>query len=385
MGERNFAVIAAMAVVVGILVPAGGTTAKALADVPPAKPNVVLVLSDDQGPDLEAGLPYLSSQPFGNWIKFSRAYLNNPLCCPSRATILSGQYSHHTGVENNSSGQNFNENATIATWLKASGYRTALFGKYLNGYPFGSFYVPPGWTDWVVSDSGGDYYDYNLFDGQTTKHYGSAAADYSTDVLADRASEFLRSTSEPFFAELSLHAPHDPFTPAPRHQAALGNVSIPRRPNFNEADVSDKPASIRSLSKMSAGQESNRIEDKRQSMRSLLAVDEAIKKIVDTLNERGILDDTIIIFMTDNGYTLGEHRFVGKRCQYEECVGTPFMVRVPGQQQRTESHLVGNVDLASTLAELAGTTPTISQDGRSLVPVLYNGDDSNWRTGYLIH
>lgn len=245
--------------------------------------------------------------------------------------------------------------------------------------------MPPGWTDWLVSGGGGDYYDYTLFDGQGTKSYGSSEADYSVDVLADKASAYLTQVPEPFFAELSLHAPHDPFTAAPRHTAALNDVSITRRPSFNEDDVSDKPSTIRSLSKLTAEKEAKRFEEKRQSMRALLSVDDAVRKVIETLRTRGILDNTILLFMTDNGYTLGEHRLpAGKRCQYEECVGTPFMVRVPGQTTRTDSHVVGNVDLASTFAELAGTAPTITQDGRSLVPLFYGPVPSQWRSGFLI-
>jgi arylsulfatase A-like enzyme len=230
---------------------------------------------------------------------------------------------------------------------------------------------------------GGEYYGYTLqLNPPDTETHGRAPADYSTDVFAAKAAEFVTTMPEPFFMTVSFFGPHDPYVPAPRHAGVPVDVTL--NPAFNEADMSDKPALVSSRQRLD-GQTwvAKRMEQKRDSVRAVLSVDEGIKRIVDSLVARGVYDNTVIVFMTDNGYSLGEHRWIGKRCQYEPCVRTPFMIRVPWLDGRTESRLVGNVDLASTFTELAGTKPTIEQDGRSIIRLLHD-ESIPWRTGLLL-
>lgn len=346
------------------------------------KPNIVLILTDDQHIHHLKNMPYLSSYPNGHWVTFTNAYENVSLCCPSRANILSGQYAHHTGVTSNGSGGKLRDDSTIATWLKSAGYRTALVGKYLNGYPFsGKPPIPPGWDYWIAFHDGQDYYNYELNENGTVKSYGSAAQDYSTDVFYNRAISFLDTTSpdQPFFLYFSTQAPHQNFTPAPRHIGMYKNLPVFYGPNFNEADVSDKPAWVRNLPLLT----SNTDNGQRKASETLLAVDEAIQGIMDNIEAKGQLDHTVVIFLTDNGFSFGAHRWQEKRCVYEECVKTPLMIRYPWTDTRTESRLVQSVDLAPTIAELAGTTPAHQVDGRSLVPLL-NQTATEWRSSILL-
>lgn len=348
---------------------------------------MLVVLTDDQMIGaLGRGMPYLSSEPGAHWVSFTNAFVHYPLCCPSRATILSGLYAHHHGVKSNSGGKRFNDSSTLATWLDQTGYETALIGKYLNDYPFSDRpdnYIPPGWDRWFAFRTQA-YYDYQLNENGTWVSYGSTAADYSTDVLAGKAQAFLSSATEPFFLYFSTQAPHRPFTPAPRHKGRLAGVPITRTPNFNEADVSDKPTWVRNLPLFTASEENGLDSGQRTASETLFAVDEAIKTFMDTLSARGILDNTVIIFMTDNGLSYGHHRWAKeKRCVYEECVSTPLMIRYPWTEARTESRLSLNTDIAPTIAELAGVSMPYRPDGFSLVPRLTNSA-TDWRSSVLL-
>jgi arylsulfatase A-like enzyme len=352
------------------------------ANADPAKPNIVLILTDDQTFDSMAMLPFLGTRPGGHWVEFSNAFINTSLCCPSRASILSGQYSHHTGVIANDRGASFNESSTLATDLNGAGYRTMLEGKYLNHYPFNRpLYIPPGWTDWFASIGDPAYYNYTMNDNGTSVSFGSTAADYQSDVLAARAEQFIdASGTNPFFLYASFLAPHPPYTPAPRHAAVP--VTITHSPNFNEADVSDKPLWIQNKPLLDAGRAHSQDVAKANAFRSLLSVDEAISRIWDALIRNNVADNTVIVFMTDNGRAFGEHRHIGKGCVYEECSRTNLLIRDPLATAHVESSLVSNVDLAPTFAQLAGTVPGRPVDGISLVPLL-RGTGTSSRTGLL--
>jgi arylsulfatase A-like enzyme len=364
----------------------------------PLRPNVVLILTDDQRYDTvgsehgAAGadvMPSVRAALAGEGIEFTRAFVTTPLCCPSRASILTGRYAHHTGVLDNESIEAFDESSTLATWLSDAGYRTGLYGKYLNGYRGivlgGNPYVPPGWDEWhAFVDTA--YYDYSLLENGVLVSYGATPEEYSTDVLRDKALAFVRDSvarGAPFYLHFSPIAPHRPAIPAPRHEGRFEGVAPHRPPSWNEADASDKPGWVRNQT-LSAGELDFLDATRRDMLETLLAVDEAITALIGVLRDEGVLDDTLVIFLSDNGYHWGEHRLAGKGAPYEESIRTPLFVRYPrlAPLARTESRLAANVDLAPTIAELAGATPTHPVDGRSLVRLL-DGTARNWRTHVL--
>ena len=340
------------------------------------RPNIVVILTDDQSFESVAAMPYLSQQK--DWVVFDRAYVNVALCCPSRATVLSGQYSHHTGVEANRDGPRFREADTVATWLQAGGYTTGMIGKYLNGYPWGrGSYVPPGWDRWHVFVKVG-YYDYTLNQNGIVSSHGSRPADYSTDVLARKATKFISAQSSPFFLMVAPNAPHSERIPAPRHRSAP--VALPSPVSLNEGDVSDKPAWVRGIALRDIDKMN---EERRRQYRTNLAIDDLVRKVTNSLRAKGVLDETVILFTTDNGFSFGEHRHFRKICPYEECMRVPMLARHPGAKGRHVDELVQNVDLATTIADLAGVKPSIVQDGRSLAPLLRDAGGP-WRDQLLM-
>lgn len=364
--------------------------------------DVVLILTDDQRWDaLE--FPTLQTEMIAKGVTFSQAFVPNPICCPSRASILTGRYSHGTDVYKNNPPHggfdtftgNGSDSSTMATWLRSAGYTTGFIGKYLNGYGVGDTdYVPPGWDRWVAMAlagvEGGDvggYYDYVLsVDGVDTS-FGSAEEDYSTDVLAAYATDFIAEA--PAHAPLLLYfaprAPHKPTTVAARHTAEFSQLAPLASPNLNEADVSDKPSYVRSLPVLSSSQMQSNQALRRRHYRTLLAVDEALAAILRQLEESGRLQDTMIVFMSDNGLLFGEHRWKGKEVPYEESIRVPFIVRydpLTGGQASTVGEMVLNVDVAPTFAELAGVPATTAQ-GLSLLGLI-DGSTSTWRTDFLL-
>jgi len=346
----------------------------------PRRLNIVFVLTDDQSVESVAKMPFVGS--YGKWITFRNAFINNPMCCPSRATIATGLYSHHTGIENNGDRGKFDDSSTIATWLHAAGYRTALFGKYhlgLHGEP--PTYVPPGWDQWAKFD--GAYYDYTLNENGRLVRYGSTPKDYSTDVLARKSIDFIKGAKAgtPFFLYLSTFSPHDGYTPAVRYANRFKNEPIRHTASFNEADMSDKPAWWRALAPRKMPDIDNA---RRKQYASLLAVDDAVKAIFGTLRAKGLLSNTVIFFMTDNGFSFGEHRWRGKGCAYDPCVRTPLLVAYPGEGRRNVSALVSNIDIAPTFADLAHARPTTPVDGRSLVPLITGATPVNWPKQVLL-
>jgi arylsulfatase A-like enzyme len=374
---------------------AGGALAAVVALLPfgaPADPdprwNVVVVVTDDQStaslPHDPPVMPFLqgaSSDPSDHWVVFSNAFANTPLCCPSRATLLTGRYAHEHGVLRNEDGPALDEGTTIAAWLDAAGYHTGMVGKYLNQYPFGRApFVPRGWDRWwgkAQGDARSVYYDYTLIQNGVATPFGSAPTDYLTDVLADRAVEFLAGApeDEPFLLWFAPTAPHPPWTPAPRHEGAFSDLPVVEPPSVGELDVGDKPAWIRASRRLGPAARAGLVEARRRSFETLLAVDEAIETIVRTLRSRGLLDRTVIVVVSDNGFSFGEHRWVKKSCPYEACTRVPLLIRFPPAAHAVEPLLTSTIDLAPTIAELAAVDVPATVDGSSLLPVLTGGDD----------
>jgi arylsulfatase A-like enzyme len=328
---------------------------------------------------------------------FERSFVNYSLCCPSRATFLTGQYMHNHGVLGNQAPnggfnrfQDLHGRNNLAVWLRRAGYHTAMIGKYLNGYS-NNPRVPFGWADWqAVAPDTQKVYDYTLNDNGTLVHYGTRPADFKQDVLTGRAVDLIdrRAPRErPFFLWLTYTAPHGggpnpnpnpPFNcngtakPAPRHAHAFDSEPLPRPLNFNEADVSDKPAAIRNRPLLTAGEIANIQRRYRCRLESILSVDEGVRAVVRALRSSRELNDTVLVFTADNGFFHGEHRLpTGKTRIYEESIQVPLLMRGPGIPAGVSvDDLVINADLAPTIVEVAGANPGAVLDGRSLIPIV---------------
>lgn len=345
-------------------------------------------MTDDQRWDTLWAMPTVQRELVRRGVTFSNAFVVNPLCCPSRASILTGKYSHSTGVYGNKPPfggfSAFRDRSTVATWMNAQGYATAYVGKYLNGSP--RRYIPPGWDLWVSFASEPAFYGYRLnVDGVLRAHRTSSHA-YSTDVFSEEALAFIRRTRDrPFFLVFAPFAPHYPATPAPRHAATFRALGPSRPPSYDEPDVSDKPSWLRVQPRFVASQRTALDSFRRKQYASLLAVDESIRDMLNTLRRDHRLHDTVIIFTSDNGLLWGEHRVPrAKWAAYEESIRVPLVVRYDGliKKPRIDSHLVANIDLAPTITELGGTGVPHA-DGRSLVSVL-RSSTAKWRRALLI-
>ncbi|HNB52956.1 MAG TPA: sulfatase [Anaerolineales bacterium] len=363
------------------------------------KPNFILIITDDQPVGTMHVMETLNQELIGKGIQFTNGYVTTPLCCPSRASILTGEYAHDHGVLTNRKPNGgagvFKDEQTLAVWLHDAGYRTGLLGKYMNAYedltPVG--YVPPGWDEWDALLNGGDdelirmYLNYSMSENGEIVQYGTKDKDYSTDVIARKGVEFIKdSADQPFFLVLSFFAPHQPYKPAARHNKLFSGEAFTewRPPSFNEEDVTDKPAWVQNVDSALVDYIDK---EYKRSLRTLVAVDEAIADVLDALDDIDQRENTVIIFMSDNGLTWGEHRLTtSKNCPYEECINVPFTISYPAliTQPRTESRLVTNLDLAPTLLELAGLPIPATADGTSLIPLLRDDPDLAWRDAILI-
>jgi arylsulfatase A-like enzyme len=367
------------------------------------KPNILFVLTDDLDLGEMAQMPIVREKLAEQGATFDNYFVSVSLCCPSRATTLRGQYAHNTGIKTNggtnggfvTAHSNGVESSTIATWLHQDGYRTGLMGKYLNGYPntAGDTYVPPGWDEWDSSVKGNPYseYDYTLNENGLLVPYGHAPKDYGTTVYLKKTEDFVTraaQANQPFFAFLPVYAPHGPATPAPQDVNDFPGAVAPRPPNYNEADVSDKPAWIREKPLLDAQHQAKIDTRYRKRIQSLQAVDRGVGQLIATLKRNGQLSNTYIVFSSDNGFHLGNHRLPqGKQTAYEEDVHVPLIVRGPGVPKGVHrEQLTGNVDLAPTFAALAGADTPIFVDGRSFAPLLRADPPtpSSWRQAYLL-
>jgi arylsulfatase A-like enzyme len=374
---------AASAVALGALAPVGGQNDAHAGSG--QRPNVVVVMTDDQDARSVRVMRGVQQQLAGHGATFTNSFATFPLCCPSRATFLTGQYAHNHDVRDNEPPaggyEAFDDSRTLPISLRRAGYRTALFGKYLNGYK-GSR-VPPGWSEWhVLTRYPHRMYGYTLNENGRLRSYGSRPQDYQTDVLARKAAGFIDRASRrsrPFFLAMTPTAPHHESgrkpgsrnpRPAPRHSDRFRRASLPRPPSFNEADVSDKPAFIRDRP-LIQGDALDRLAGKyRGRLGSLLAVDDAVRRLVSELRDAGELANTVFFFTSDNGYFLGEHRLVEKTHLYEEGARVPLIMRGPGVPEGVKRpQIAGNIDLAPTILDFTGAAPLRTMDGRSLLPL----------------
>ena len=361
-----------------------------------SRPNIIVIMTDDQDDmgTLDV-MTNVKSRLLKQGVRFINSFAENPICCPSRATFLTGQTSHNNGVWGNIPGHPkaggvgaLADGSTLSVWLQQAGYYTGLIGKYLNGYGTATptTYIPPGWNTWqgLVDPFTYRYYNYIVNENGTLHTYGNTAADYQTDVLSGKAVDFINAranSSQPFFLWLTPLAPHvgrpgvGVPEPAPRHKGLFSDIPLPQPPSFNESDISDKPQFMKdNIPLMDGPTVAEALDSYRKRRESLLAVDEMVAKVIDTLRQTNKLNNTYIIFTSDNGWFNGEHRFPeGKTLIYEESIRVPLIIRGPGVPVgQTRDQLVNNTDLAPTILKLAQATAGLIQDGRSIIPIIKN-------------
>jgi N-acetylglucosamine-6-sulfatase len=353
------------------------------------KPNILFILTDDADVSLLPKMPQIEKRLVRKGTIFPNAFAPFATCCPSRATILRGQYPHNTGVISNygtyggvsafeAAG---NDDDNLATRLDAAGYRTGLFGKYLNGYDGG--YVPPGWDEW--HGWAGSYASRKIYEYGRLNAYDLSRR-HESDILGSKAESFVRGAKGyPWFAYVAFKSPHNPTYTESEYSDNYRDQRYPRSPAFDEADVSDKPKWVRQLPRVSDQDRAAYDRRYRNRLRAMRSIDDAIAGLLGSLRETGQLDNTYIVLWNDNGYHMGQHRIPeGKRTVYEEDVRYPMVIRGPGVGHGAkDERLVSGTDLMPTFVELAGAPTPEYVDGRSLVPVL-SGSELPWRDSLLL-
>ncbi len=365
-----------------------------------AKPNVIVLMTDDQTVESMRVMSNVNTLLGARGTTFTNNFASYPLCCPSRATYLTGQYGHnHTIMGNAPPTGGYDKLApthanSLPGWLRQAGYHTVHVGKYLNGYGRARpTEIPAGWAEWYGSTDPSTYqfYNYTLNENGRLVTYGTGAANYQADVYGRKAVDLIRRhapSTQPFFLSVAFLAPHsggprdadDPRnqatpSPAPRHRNRFASEPLPAPPSLNEADVSDKPAGIRNRPVIGPARINGIRENYQQRLESLLAVDEAIRDIVAALEASGEASRTLIVFTADNGFFHGEHRVPnGKVLVYEPSVRVPLILRGPGIPANVRrTNLAANVDLAATILDAAKARPGRRLDGRSLLPFARDG------------
>jgi N-acetylglucosamine-6-sulfatase len=403
---------------------AGGGTDQATAT---PRPNVVVIQTDDQALDqlyakwitplgIKARvMPNTLDLIKREGVTFTRYITSYPLCCPSRTTLLSGRYAHSHGVISNDAPRGgwpgYQKKAVyrhnLGVWLQDAGYRTIHIGKFLNNYGGATkedttTVVPPGWNNWqtFASDNGARrFYGYELnVNGQLEGPFGSrdyletsnkddpgcpstppliGACNYQADVLTQRAVEQIDASApaRPFYLQVDYSAPHGdtvpPIGPEPatRHFDSAADTPLPKSPAFNEGDVSDKPSFIRNDAEYLDPVQIRRIRiEYQKGLESLRSVDEGVAAVFEALERNGELDNTYVIFISDNGFFFGEHRLErSKFLPYEPAIRMPLLIRGPGIEPGSSSgELVANIDLAPTILRLARASATRRYDGHPL-------------------
>lgn len=387
-----------------------------------AAPNIVVIMTDDQeDTGSMAYMPKLQALLAEQGVTFKNSFVDLPLCAPSRASFLTGQASHNTGIKANSpldkggwEAFKDKEANALPVWLQNAGFKTALIGKYLNRYgqqsTFGAWlgwigsilnidfkrtdvgnprdWVPPGWDLWYAfTGTGVRYYDYLINENGTILNFGDQPSDYSTDVLKDRAVRFIKdeaATTAPFFLLIATKTPHaqgPQAIPSPRYEEAFKDVPLPASSAFNEEDIRRKAVKAPRIH----GESRDKLEKSyRAELQSLQSVDDLVEAVVAALKSTGKLNSTVIIYTSDNGFLFGEHRLIGKSAAYEESIKVPLVMRGPGvPANATREQLVNNLDVVATILDLAGAAPGVAGDGHSLAP-LFADADAPWRSALLI-
>lgn len=370
----------------------------------PARPNILFILMDDlRWDELRcAGHPFAQTPNIdriaAQGARFQNAFVTSPLCSPSRASFLTGLYAHTHGIADNTErGPQSHRLNMFPPMLHAAGYETGFIGKFHMGNDDSP---RPGFDYWVSFKGQGTYHDPELNEnGKPVKTSG-----YTTDILSARAAAFIeRKRTKPFFLWLAHKAVHpeltqyadgtvsDPnggvFIPAERHKALYAGLDIPRRPNAAKPPAG-KPALERKIDGLPPLGPATGTDDEtiRNRLRMVKAVDEGVGQMLRTLENTGELDNTVVIFTSDEGYFFGEHGLsFERRLAYEESIRIPLLIRYPrlARAGSTPDGFALNIDIAPTLLELAGLKPGPAMQGRSLVPLL-KGNSAGWRKSFLI-
>jgi N-acetylglucosamine-6-sulfatase len=396
----------------------GGTPAAPTPGAP-RHPNIVFVLTDDLAENLVQYMPHvLQMQREG--VSFSNYFVTDSLCCPSRASILTGRFPHDTRVYDNSPPEGGysvfrergEEQETFALALQRWGYRTALMGKYLNGYKpngavaglgmgatagdgasvavaaQGGARVPPGWSEWDVAGDGYPEYGYHMNSDGHVRTYGYRPRDYLTDVIARKGLAFINdaaSRRRPFMIELATFAPHAPYTPAPRDYGTFPGVRAPRTPAFNAIGVQE-PAWLSRFEPLGPERIAQIDAKFRKRVQAVQAVDRMIGQLEAALQAKGLARNTYIVFSSDNGLHMGEHRLrPGKLTAFDTDIKVPLVVTGPGVPAgRTVRALSENIDLCPSFEEIAGAPIPSSVDGHSLLGLWHGQRVPGWRKEILV-
>jgi arylsulfatase A-like enzyme len=391
VGRKWIWVAAAMLLAFGMVTASAARPAAAARHAVDKRLNVVLILSDDERSDGTTVMRNVQTLLADHGVNFTDGHVTTSMCGPSRASILTGRYAHHTGVLDNFGPHAYpafkDEPNDLPVWMHDAGYQTALVGKYINGYTgvAGHHKIPPGWDDWQVMDSipMEAYYNYSINDNGHLVHYGNQPNDYSTTVLTHKAVNFIKGARHPFFLYFAPVAPHLPAIPDKRDQGKLENIAPINSPAFNQRNIGKEPWRFWHKDLLSAAAQLYINHVRIRQEESLLALDRSVRSVVTALKARHELNRTVIIYTSDNGFLWGEHRLGGKVWPYEESTHVPLIVRTPWTttaQRNSQPAL--NIDLAPTIAALAGVKPGLPQDGRSLVPFLH-GKPTPWRHAFL--
>lgn len=350
------------ALTTSLLAPAVSTRSSARAGGTP-RPNVLIIFTDDQRPDTMAVMPQVQKWFEQLGTEYPNTYVSTPLCCPSRATIMTGRYAHNHGVVDNTAHHNMDQTTTLQALLRGAGYKTSIIGKYFNGWPLRR--DPEHFDRWAIFRSG--YFGTKwAVDGKV-----QTIGRYSTDYMAGRATRVMKSfdkskDSQPWLMYVTPSAPHEPFTPVTRHATAPVPAWDPP-PSFGEEDKSDKPPAIRDIN----SDEPGIMRIREGQFRTLMAVDEMVGRLMATLRDLRELKRTLVFFLSDNGYFWGEHGLTDKRMPYTEAIRVPLYIRWPGHiaAGARDGRQASLVDIAPTVLAATGTFahPTYPPDGRSLL------------------
>jgi arylsulfatase A-like enzyme len=345
-----------------------------------SRPNIIFILADDFSTNLLQYMPNVQAMQ-REGATFANYFVAASLCCPSRSSIFTGKYPHNTGVLTNAPpdggygtfNRRGNDSHTFSLALQKAGYRTAMLGKYLNGYLPRQNGVAPGWNTWAVAGNGYPEFNYFLNESGRVHHYGTEPEAYLTDVVAGMADRFIRaSSSDPFFIEVATFAPHAPYIPAPRDRDSFPGLTAPRTPMFAARPDATAPAWLREIPVLQPVEISRIDAAFRMRAQSVQAIDKMIGQLRATLAALGIDKKTYLVFSSDNGLHMGEYSLrPGKMTPYDIDMHVPLIVIGPGiPAGATIGQIAQNVDLAPTFSELVGEPGPLAPDGHSLVSLL---------------